>query len=119
MNEWISTNNKLPKNNTYVLAHIIDRPWGDSDDQESIFYKVLKFEKGISQKERELMKQGKIDCPMIKWQDETESPRWKVQTGADEEGNNEKPYHWTEFGPGSYFGQEIDYWMDIPKLSNK
>ncbi len=29
-------------------------------------------------------------------------------------GNNEKPYQWIGFGTDSFWGQEIDSWMEIP-----
>jgi hypothetical protein len=32
----------------------------------------------------------------------------------DEDGNNEKPYCFREFGPGSFFGQEVDAWCELP-----
>jgi hypothetical protein len=35
------------------------------------------------------------------------------------EPNNEKPYNWREFGPSSYFGQEVDYWMPLPNKPEK
>ena len=29
--------------------------------------------------------------------------------------NNKKDYSWTTFGPSNFFGQEMDYWMPLPK----
>lgn len=31
-------------------------------------------------------------------------------------GNNLMPYTWFEFGPDSFWGQEIDWWMEIPEV---
>lgn len=34
---------------------------------------------------------------------------------AQKEGNNERKFAWDEFGPSEHFGQEVDYWMEIPR----
>jgi hypothetical protein len=35
--------------------------------------------------------------------------------GCDEHGNNLKPYCWYEFGPSNHFGQDVDYWCELPE----
>lgn len=35
---------------------------------------------------------------------------------AKEEGNNKRPYSYNEFGPDSFFGQDILYWAEIPEI---
>lgn len=30
-------------------------------------------------------------------------------------GNNLAPYEWKEFGPGTYFGQDVSHWMPLPE----
>ena len=30
-------------------------------------------------------------------------------------GNNLKPYRWSQFGPTYHFGQDVDFWMPIPR----
>jgi len=94
---WISTEDKLPLDNSYVLVHLIDMPWLDRDDKEGKrFYKVVKFHKGKSKEELEKMKH-------------------KVYCANDEWSNNKRPYGWSN-EPSHYFGQDVDFWMEIPLL---
>ena len=46
---------------------------------------------------------------------------WKVAKFilCDKEGNNELPYKWKEFGPSLYFGQEVDFWCELPNMENE
>lgn len=93
---WISTEDRLPRNNDYVLVHLIDKPWLDNDDIEGKrFFQVAKFLQG---KTREELK--------------------GVITSSDQWGNNLKPYCWSEFGPSTHWGQEVDFWMEIPEFIN-
>lgn len=108
MNNWISTKNKLPKNNTYVLIHLTKDNWIDKNCRTShekfcLYCDVAQFSRGITQKQREELKKNN-------------NPRAIMYSPGDEWGNNLVPYFFDPFGPGSYFGQEVDYWMDIPKL---
>lgn len=32
------------------------------------------------------------------------------------DGNNRKPFRWDAFGPSSYFGQDVDYWCELPVI---
>ena len=46
---------------------------------------------------------------------------WKVVRFVDRDErkfnpNNKKPYLWREFGPGTYFGQDVDYWIELPHV---
>lgn len=96
-------NNEFPNDGEYVLIYLEDRPWGDNNDiGDKRFWKVAKFVKGISVIEREQL-------------EKLNDPRAKKIYPADEHANNEVPYYWDEFGMGSYFGQEVTYW--IPLLS--
>jgi hypothetical protein len=98
---WINIEDKLPEDNSYVLVHLINMPWLDENDREGKrFFKVVKFKKGFSAKE---LKENNIECYRARDQ-------WE---------NNLKPYSWSEFGPCHYFGQEVDYWMEIPRLEIK
>ena len=54
--KWISTEDGLPKEGVYVLARHNRGTWHDSDDQANVNCVVVKLKKGISKKERELMK---------------------------------------------------------------
>lgn len=97
----ISVNDRLPKDKTYVLVHVNRDNWIDRDDPKNVCFKVMKFVRGISKEERDTMP----DCERKRW-----------IRPEDEYGNNLKPYYWREFGPGSEFGQNVDYWMDLPEL---
>ena len=98
------TQDRLPKHKQYVLVHLVDRPWGDNDDpQGNRFWRVVKFYKGISKHDRETMS----------------GPRARFYHSEDEWGNNQKSYCWKEFGPGTFFGQEIDCWCELPILENR
>jgi hypothetical protein len=32
------------------------------------------------------------------------------------EGNNLQPFQWREFGHSTFFGQQVDYWCELPKI---
>lgn len=98
---WIHVNDRLPKEGKYVLARHNLETWHDDDDQKNVNCVVVKLEKGISKQEREQMPECK---------------RKRTIRGCDEHGNNKKPYRWKTFGSTDFFGQEIEYWMEIPKL---
>ena len=93
---------KLPENNSYVLAHLVKDNWHDIDDEHgNRYWVVVKFVMGLSKKERDSM-------------DDSEE-RKHVWCSEDEHDNNLKPYGWEEFGPSSYFGQEVDVWAYLPR----
>jgi hypothetical protein len=98
--KMINVKVKRPNNNQYVLVHLIKDNWGDDDDPDgNRYFKVVKFIRGISTEERDKL---------------LDSDQRKVTyRSGDEGGNNKVPYTWNEFGPGSYFGQEVDYWMEL------
>lgn len=96
---------QIPPANQYVLIYVPDSPWHDSDDMYGVFWKVAKCVYGISMAEREAL--AKSD----KWLDRN---RAKHYHSEDEFGNNEVPYCFEEFGPGSFFGQEVDMWCELP-----
>jgi hypothetical protein len=31
------------------------------------------------------------------------------------QGNNLRPYYWSQFGPGTLFGQDVDLWCELPR----
>lgn len=90
---WISVDEKLPKDKTYVLAIHNRGTWKDQDDPERVNVVVVKFVRGLSEEER---MSGN-----------------RTYTPADEGFNNEKPYYWSRFGPDCFFGQSIIYWKPI------
>ena len=111
---WISVNDKLPQDGQYVLVHMSLTNWGDD---EEVYYKVVKFRKGISLETRSQMKCGQIDDPVYPFYGGNSSQRSKVWCSEDEGGNNQRPYCWKEHGPGNYFGQDVDYWMPITPVN--
>jgi hypothetical protein len=56
------------------------------------------------------------------WRDSSdqEGVNWVVlkRVPAEVWGNNNVPYKWEEFGPDSFFGQDIDKWCEIPRGSD-
>ena len=119
---------KLPKNNQYVLIHLTITNWGDNDDPHgNRYWRVAKFVKGISEEDRLKMKSGDTDDPAETWYTcptppgdwiEHKSKRSSVYKSGDVCGNNLVPYKWDEFGPSSHFGQDVDYWCELPELNN-
>lgn len=98
----INVKDRLPRNNQYVLAHITRDNWRDSDDPEGDrYFRVVKFKKGLSEEKRSALPSN--------------HPRKNSYRSEDVGGNNQVPYGWDEFGPGSYFGQEVDFWFELPK----
>lgn len=104
---WIPVSNRLPPEGKYVLIHLTKENWVDDTDHDGVYFKVAKLEHGLSIADRERMRSGDLPDP------NNRSFHWSA---ADEHANNERPYVWRTFGPGDYFGQEVDYWMEIPEL---
>jgi hypothetical protein len=99
---WISVKDSLPKEGKYVLGRHNRDTWHDNADQYGVNFVVVSLVKGISRKERSRMK------PTQK--------RRQTYMHSDEWANNLVPYAWSTFGPDSFFGQEIEYWMPIPEI---
>lgn len=100
----INVTDRLPEDNQYVLAHLTIDNWDDDDDPDgNRYWVVVKFRKGISKEERSALPES--------------SEKARIYSSADEHGNNLVPYNWNEFGPGQYFGQEVDVWCELPKSS--
>ena len=95
----------MPPDGKYVLIRVQARPWHSSTDNYGVFWKVAKCVYGISAAERERLSKSDI-C--------LDQKRSKQYWPADEQGNNKKPYYFTEFGPGSFFGQEVDEGCELP-----
>lgn len=103
MIEWICVKDKLPENNQRVLI------WNGGVD-------VATFKRGISEEERELMKQGKLED----WKEEgwclsagyTMNKRSTIYKAYDEWANNLLPYGW-DVGFSVLFGQSVNYWAYI------
>ena len=103
MIDWISVKEKLPENNQRVLI------WNGGAD-------VATFKRGISEEERELMKQGKFED----WEEEgwcatigyMKHKRSDIRKSYDVWANNLVPYGW-DVGVTVLFGQNISYWAYI------
>ncbi len=94
---------KLPNNNQYVLARFQESPWGDDDAKNNEHeWVVVKFIKGITEIERDKLSD--------------DDDRKKTYHSADEWINNREGYYWDKSGPGSFFGQECDYWCELPEI---
>ena len=94
---------KLPEDNQYVLAYFPHRPWQDSNAIHNEHkWRVVKFCRGISLKEREEMPEN--------------FERKHYIISADQHGNNLVPFNWQEFGPSSFFGQEAHFWIELPQI---
>ena len=55
----------------------------------------------------------------VKGKTKEELENSKTFCGADEWGNNLRPYRWDGDGPCDWFGQEVEYWSRINKPSKQ
>lgn len=85
--KWISVKDSLPDNKEYVFAYA-------GNYIQSMKYTVVQFCEGNTPEECE---------------------RVNLYRGCDQHGNNLVPYNWEEFGPMSFFGQDITHWSPLPK----
>lgn len=107
MGEWISTEEKLPKEGCRVLIYD-----GDIRIAQIVF--------GISKETRRKMKNGEIDDPIqTGWnlaRGYFEVKRSDSYSQADEDGNNKVPYCWKDlYSSRTWFGQYVSYWMPLPE----
>ena len=103
--QWISCNVRLPKENVYVLV------WCGE-------VRIARIIRGISKEQRAKMQEGTIDDPV--------SYGWNLSNGyfkvkrsesyrtCDENGNNKVPYCW-DCIHGEMFGQDVKAWLPLPK----
>lgn len=103
---WQDASDKLPPEGRYVLAHLSNDNWGDSTDPEGVYHGWVKLRRGATAEELEKMRSGEMP----------EDGKEHI-TAADEWGNNKRPYCWEAFGAATYFGQDVDYWMDVDRVS--
>ena len=109
---WISTKERLPKEGKYVLGRHNMKTW---IDDEAVNCVVVRLVKGISKKERELMREGEIKNPVVF----QAIKRHHIYMSEDEHENNKVPYNWETYGPMSFFGQEITHWMPIIPIKHE
>lgn len=117
--DWISTRDRLPEEGKYVLARHNRGTWHDSTDQENVNCVVVKLIKGISIETRVKMINGELpDYDLYSYLSSVKitSRRSNIYSSEDEHGNNKVPYNWKQFGPDSFFGQEITHWAVIDPL---
>ena len=101
--EWISTTDRLPEDGQRVLGYYEGGNWIDNDSSEgSQNIIVVEFIRGITNEERALL----LDT----------DDRKKTWQGGDEGFNNQLPYYWDQWGPGSQFGQDIKWWSPLPGI---
>ena len=99
---WIKITEGLPPVGKYVLVRH-NREWEDSQDSQGASFVVAKMNVGISAKERAELPDGHA--------------RKRIYKSSDEHGNNRVAYDFEQYGPGSFFGQEITHWMIIPDIN--
>jgi len=113
--QWVSVEDKLPEHRQTVLVY------AGNYIQSSKFH-VATFYQGISEKEREAMKNGEIKekfeyCAHYEGDDPIHSyvPRHRVYKSEDEHGNNQRPYNWV-VSPLEFFGQDVTFWspLEVP-----
>ena len=109
--EWISVDDMLPEESEYVII------WcGECQ--------IAKIEKGITEKERELMKSGEINDPVeIGWNmsdGHFKLKRSESYRACDEGFNNKVPYCWyVNGGMMKLFGQNVTRCMPLPEPPTK
>lgn len=96
--------NEFPLDGQYVLGYVKKDNWLSCQNNNH-YWKVVKFERGITADERASLK----DC----------DPRKFIFESGDEHSNNKVGWHWKEFGQGSYFGQEISIWYPLDELDKE
>jgi hypothetical protein len=94
-------NERLPDDGQYVLARLCRHQICDEDAKAGAVWVVVQFRRGLS-----LLERGNLPL---------DDERKTSYRGCDQHGNDQRPYNWTPFGPGSYFGQEVDCWKELPE----
>ena len=105
--EWISVEERLPEEGKYVIV------WVGSAQ-------VARIEKGITEEERQKMKNGEIEDRIeYGWSQSTgfmPLKRSDLYKSCDVFGNNLVPYCWkANGGPMEWFGQNVTRWMPLPE----
>lgn len=105
--EWISVEDRLPEEGKYVIV------WVGSAQ-------VARIEKGITEEERQKMKNGEIEDRIeYGWSQSTgfmPLKRSDLYKSCDVFGNNLVPYCWkANGGPMEWFGQNVTHWMPLPE----
>lgn len=101
---------QMPPSNKYVLIYLPRSPWFDSHDKYGVHWKVAKCVYGITMEER------KVLLSSDRFSDYDRGLRFYPE---DEHANNKTPYYFREFGPSQWFGQEVDVWCELPKISEE
>lgn len=97
--KWISTEDELPEPGEWVLAKCTTKNIIIQKDREDLMhYNVVYIKMGITHEDR--LKFGKSIGI----------------SSSDGYGYNKKAYDWHTLGPLRYNGQNIYYWMKLPKL---
>ena len=109
--KWISVKDELPKDGQEVLI------WNNG-------YEIARFTRGITEEEREKMKNGELPNPKSQYWSATsgweEIERSNMHSSGDVWGNNLVPYCWEVHGGAVFIhGQNIKYWMPTPEPPNE
>lgn len=120
MSEWVSVGDRLPEDKQWVLVRLEKTNWqSDGKIVGDHLLRVVQFNRGLTEEDRELMRSGVFNNEIERcWNaadDYHDVPRSELYKGCDQKGNNLKPYNWSTFGASNFFGQEVEYWMDLPE----
>lgn len=93
---WYNVKERMPQHNEKVVVyHTIQR---------DKCIDVAIFRRGISQKEREILKNQNDE-------------RARIVYPWDEWGNNFLPWLWTaQYGPSKWFGEEVEWWCPLSEF---
>ncbi|MDC0003758.1 hypothetical protein OAE19_05095 [Porticoccaceae bacterium] len=99
--EKISVKDQLPNDNEYVLIHSTNKNLIDSDDPKgNRYWSVAKFIRGMSEEDRKKLPSN--------------HPHKRSYGPSDVSPNNKVPYSWSEIGPQTHYGQDVDFWCRLP-----
>lgn len=99
MNEWISTEERLPEERVWVLG-FLEYP----DIVDGPYVETVRIVKGITKEERKIL------------QEKGDKRGFQYSMGDVVDGNNSLPYVWLTTNCSKYHGSEIIAWMPMPKL---
>lgn len=106
MGEWIKVSERLPEDNEVVLI------WVGG-------VQVARFLKGITEEERQKMKNGELPNPKSEYWCASAGYTWiersSIYKSCDVQGNNLVPYSWeADGGAMQWFGQKVSHWQKLP-----
>lgn len=96
---------QMPPADKYVMGFLNERPSADPLGPEGSRWRIVRCIYGISRSERLALSES----------EDPDDKRRSYDFRKEDEGvNNLKPYYFEELGSGSFYGQEIDVWCELP-----